>query len=88
MLAHFTRTGNADTPENTASLPRVSDSPGGSVPVTSWWKRSNSFSVSSRLLPLTAPVISDADALEMAHPAPRKLTSLITSPSIRTQTVT
>ena len=24
-LAHFTRTGNSDTPENTASLPRVSD---------------------------------------------------------------
>ena len=31
-LAHFTRTGNSDTPENTASLPRVSASSGGQRP--------------------------------------------------------
>ena len=53
-LAHFTRTGKADTPENTASLPRVSASPGWSFPVTSRWNRSNSVVASRRVLPFTA----------------------------------
>src|SRR5712691_2864235 len=86
-LAHFTRTGNSDTPENTASLPRVSASAGSSVPVTRRWKRPNSSSASWRVLPFTAVVMSDADALEMAHPEPWKLASWMTSSSSRTHTV-
>jgi hypothetical protein len=38
-------------------------------------------------LPFTAAVIAEADALEMAHPDPTKLTSAMTSPSMRSQTV-
>src|SRR5690349_11778117 len=53
-LAHLTRIGNSDTPENTASLPRVSDSPDGSTPVTKRWNRWNRPSTSAGVFPFTA----------------------------------
>src|SRR4029079_962425 len=40
-LAHLTRIGNSDTPENTASFPRVSGASSASVPVTRRRNRSN-----------------------------------------------
>src|ERR1051325_987267 len=78
-LAHFTRNGNLDTPPSARSEPRSPCSDSGSSPITSLWKRSNNFSASARLFPLTAAVISDADALEIAQPWPLKLTSAIAS---------
>ena len=44
-------------------------------------------SASARVFPFTAPVISDAEALEMAQPFPSKLTSAMRLPSSLTQTV-
>ena len=41
-----------------------------------------------RVFPTTAPVISEADAREMAQPDPWNVASLMTSPSIRSQTRT
>ena len=38
--------------------------------VSIWWKRSKSRPASARLRPLTASVISDADAFEIAQPDP------------------
>ena len=55
--------------------------------VTSWWKRSNSASTSATVLPFKASVISDADAREMAHPVPSKVTSVMRSPSISRNSV-
>ncbi len=69
-LAHFTRVGYCDTPENTASLPKVSESAGDGPPVTRPRNRSNSSSASRRDLPFTAAVISDAEAREIAQPSP------------------
>ena len=48
------------------------------------WKRWNSASASARLLPLSASVIMEAEAVEIEQPAPLKLTSFTTSPSSRT----
>src|SRR2546428_3763788 len=88
--AHFTRTGNSETPENTDSLPSsgaaFSRAREGSL-VTRRWKRSKRASASERVLPRRASVIIEADAVEMEQPAPLKLTSRTTSPSSWTKTV-
>ena len=47
--------------------------------VSNWWKRWNKTSASWRVLPFNVSVISDADATEMAQPAPMNLTSLTIS---------
>src|SRR5882672_6274579 len=68
-VAHLTRTGNRRTPANADSTPRsTSDTSSGAVIM--FWKRSNSRSASSTVLPLTLSVISDADALAIAQPKP------------------
>ena len=41
------------------------------------WNCSNNVSASGTVFPLISVVIMDADALEMAHPDPLKLTSKI-----------
>src|SRR5580692_4403407 len=66
-VAHLTRAGNSRTPEKTASLPMSGT--GVSV-VSSWWKRSKICCTCSRVLPFSVSVISDAEATEMAQPAP------------------
>ena len=78
-MAHLTRAGNLCTPANTASLPT---SPTTRPVVTISWTCSNIFCTSARVLPFTASVSSDAEALEMQQPDPTKLMSLMTSPSI------
>src|SRR2546428_2437874 len=87
-LAHFTRTGNSQTPERTASLPREvsTGSPGRAVTIL--WNRSKSRWASAFDLPFTASVMSDADALEIAHPWPTNEMSSIVPSSRRTYTVT
>src|SRR3989454_2031864 len=87
-LAHFTRTGNSQTPERTASLPREvsTGSPGRAVTIL--WNRSKSRWASAFDLPFTASVISDADAFEIAHPWPTKEMSSIVPSSRRRYTVT
>src|SRR4051794_14221370 len=86
-LAHLTRTGYADTPLNAISFPRSSASAGGNEPVTRRWNLWNRASASLRVFPEIAVVIKEAEAREMAHPAPSNETSWIVSPSIRSQTV-
>jgi hypothetical protein len=86
----LTRTGNSQTPENTASLPSsgaaFSPALSGDA-VTSSWKRVKSRSTSARLLPLTLSVIIEADAVEIEQPEPLNATSVTLSPSTRTYTV-
>ena len=50
--------------------------------VTSEWKSSKRCSTSCLERPFTASVISEAEAVEMAQPAPSKRTSSTRSPSI------
>src|ERR1019366_10703863 len=83
-VAHFTRNGNRDTPENAFSLPRSSPPP---WPVTSPWNESKSFSASARVLPFTACVMRLALALEIAQPEPWNETSSTTSPFIFSHTL-
>src|SRR6267378_142755 len=88
-LAHFTRTGNSQTPERTASFP--SDwvsirSPG--RPVTILWNFSKRSRAWGSDFPFTASVIRDAEAFEIAQPWPRKATSAMLPPSSRRYTVT
>src|SRR5205823_7199250 len=88
-LAHFTRTGNSDTPERTASFPSpavFTGSPG--FPVTIRWKSWNSWWAWTRDFPFTASVMRDADAFEIAQPWPTKAISAIVSSRRRTYTVT
>src|SRR2546427_2297096 len=87
-LAHFTRTGNSQTPERTASFPRgpSTGSPGRAVTIL--WNRSKSRWASAFDMPFTASVMSDADALEIAHPWPTNEMSSIVPSSRRTYTVT
>src|SRR5262249_28628401 len=85
-VAHLTRIGNSETPENAASLPRPSAST--SFPVTRSWKRSKRARTSSSVFPLTASVSIDADAVEIAQPAPVNDASFATPSSTRTHTVT
>ena len=68
-VAHFTRTGNSDTPENTASLPSASAV---TVRVSGHQlvKLLEDLSRFLLLLPFTLCVIIDADAFEMAQPEP------------------
>ena len=73
-VAHFTRTGKSRTPSKAASLSRLS-SGSSSLPVRRRWKDSNSALASATVLPFTASVISEAEAMEMAHPRPSKPTS-------------
>src|ERR1035441_448446 len=72
-VAHLTRAGESRTPQKTTSLPR-SWLTAESV-VSNSWNLSSSLSASARVLPLRLSVISDAEAVEMAHPEPSKLTS-------------
>src|SRR6185437_6252896 len=67
-VAHLTRNGNSETPANTPSLPNASGSP--PLPVTRSWKRVKKASASCADLPFSDCVIIEADAFEMAHPAP------------------
>src|SRR5215208_5005206 len=69
-LAHLIRTGNSDTPPKAASFPSDAASFGSLVPVTSRRKRSKSSSASALVFPLTALVINDAEAREIAQPEP------------------
>src|SRR5947208_5919923 len=84
-LAHFTRAGNSRTPDSAASLPSA---PSASVPerVSSACTLSNSSRIAVRSLPLTASVIRDAEAVEMAQPRPSKRMSAARSPSSTTNT--
>src|SRR5256885_15238171 len=67
-IAHFTRAGNLCTPANTASLPI---SPSLTLPVvTMSWTLSNNAFTSAFVFPFNASVRIDADAFEMAQPAP------------------
>src|SRR5206468_7491435 len=70
-LAHFTRAGNSHTPERTASFPSSCGSTLvlGSL-VSILWTLSKSTSVSARVFPFTLVVINEAEALEIAQPAP------------------
>src|SRR4051794_25810224 len=68
-VAHFTRTGNSETPEKTASLPSASAS-AACCPVTTLWNSSNICSTSSVFLPFKAWVIMEAEAFEIAQPEP------------------
>src|SRR6266480_408246 len=84
-LAHFTRTGNSDTPERTASLPRdpvSTGSPG--RPVTILRNFSNNSCAWALDFPFTASVIREAEAFEIAHPWPTKATSAIVPSVSRT----
>jgi hypothetical protein len=77
-VAHFTRMGNFLTPRSAASRAGSgSPSPLRGASVSSAWNTSNSRSTSSTRLPFTCSVISDAEALEMAQPAPWKPASAI-----------
>jgi hypothetical protein len=72
-VAHFTRIGNSRTPPNAASFP----SPvAGALPVgsdvRSVWNFLKSDSTSSSVRPFNVSVIIDAEAVEMAQPAPSK----------------
>src|ERR1700753_1523043 len=49
--------------------------------------RSNSPSASARVLPFTASVISEAEAVEIAHPCPSNRTSSILSPASLSRSV-
>src|SRR3990170_282128 len=76
-VAHFTLTGNSRTPEKTASFPSSPLSNTVSMsPVTRRCNLSKSISASARVFPFMLAVISEADALEIAHPEPWKLISL------------
>src|SRR3954465_14766001 len=86
-LAHLTRTGYADTPLNAISFPKSSVFPGGKLPVTRRWNFLNRTSASSRVFPAMAVVMRDAEAREIAQPAPSKETSWIVSQTIKSQTV-
>src|SRR6516164_1868484 len=82
-LAHLTRAGNSRTPESAASLPsEASGAPSGCV------RRACTLSKScrapARSLPLTASVMREAEAVEMAQPRPSKRISSMLSPSNRT----
>src|SRR5450631_629730 len=81
--AHLTRTGNSHTPEKTSSLSRPSELP---VPVTIAWNLAKSASMSAFDLPLTASLMSDADAVEIAQPAPFQRMSSTLSPVFLTLT--
>src|SRR5207244_5980253 len=64
-FAHLMRLGNARTPENAASLP------GALAPPASMSRNASNISSASPIrLPLTASVINEADALEIAQPEP------------------
>jgi len=81
--AHFTRIGNSWTPANTASLPSWAETAAafdGSA-VTSSWKSSKSALASPSVLPLSASVIIEADAVEIEQPLPLKVASRTTSSS-------
>src|SRR5262249_20329624 len=87
-VAHLTRTGYSRTPENTSSFPRSGPFRlPASLPVISAWNFSNSASASARVFPFTLSVIIDAEAVEIAQPAPWKLTSFNRSPSRSRKTV-
>src|SRR2546425_587562 len=87
-LAHFTRTGNSQTPDRTASLPREASTGSPGRAVTILWNLSKRRWASAFDLPFTASVISDADAFEIAHPWPTKEMSSIVPSSRRRYTVT
>src|SRR5215472_16698058 len=88
-VAHLTRTGYSRTPEKTASLPSSGEAaaPPSDFPVIRSWKRSKRASASAFVFPLTLSVIIEADAVEIAQPAPWKLMSFSTSPSRSRNTV-
>src|SRR3989440_208245 len=84
-LAHFTRAGNSRTPDSAASLPSA-PSAWLSERVSSACTLSNSSRIAVRSLPLTASVMRDAEAVEMAQPRPSKRMSATRSPSSSTNT--
>src|SRR5579872_920907 len=85
-LAHFTRAGYSRTPERAASLPRL-ESAAASCWVSRLWTLPNNSPTCALSLPLTASVIRDAEAVEMAQPLPSKRTSSMRSPFILRNTV-
>src|SRR5690606_12199635 len=84
-LAHLTRTGNSRTPDNTSNFPK--SRPSGCVSVSIRCMSLNSASTSDNGMPFTASVMSEADAVEMAHPCPTKLMSSTRSSLTFTKTV-
>ena len=64
-VAHFTRTGNSLIPRKTTNSPKL-DFPL-AFPVTNSWNPLNSCSVSAAVFPLTASVINEAEAVEIAN---------------------
>src|SRR5690606_8471979 len=85
-VAHFTRIGNSATPAKAASVSRTSSS--GSVSPFTIDRNAPKRSRASRtVLPLSASVIVEALAVEIAQPAPWKPMSAITSPSTTTFTL-
>ena len=81
-VAHLTRTGYSRTPSKTCSLP--SSTPcSAATPVSMWWKPSKISFASVTLLPLTASVMSEVEAVQMAQPWPWKLISSMMPFSIR-----
>ena len=70
-LAHLTRAGNSRTPDSAASLPRSSAAGRvvGEQPVHAIEQRER---LRRGVMPLTASVISEADAVEIAQPWPSK----------------
>src|SRR5262249_8164137 len=89
-LAHFTRAGNLHTPDRIASLPTPFSSGGPfflASPVSILCTFSKSSLASASVLPFSSPLIIEDEALEMAHPDPWKLMSLITPFSKSTYTV-
>src|SRR5690606_25271615 len=69
-IAHLTRVGKSRMPEKTVSRPRWFGCSGSSLPVAMSRNSWISVSASGRVLPLTAAVIIDADALQIAQDSP------------------
>ena len=81
-VAHLMRTGYSRTPEKTSSFSRSGPpDPGPAAEVIRAWNFWKSASASPVVIPLTRSVIIEAEAVEIAHPAPWKAMSLTTSPS-------
>ena len=85
-VAHFTRSGNRDTPPSARSDPSDACSDSGSCPVTSWWNRSNS--ARPRRASFPSPLSSSATPTPWRSRSPAAKAHVgDTSPSIFTHTV-
>src|SRR5581483_5804829 len=85
-LAHLTRAGNSRTPESAASLPREVSGPAFCC-VNRECTRPYRDRTVALSLPLTASVMSEAEAVEMAQPLPSKRMSSMRSSLRRSHTV-